>query len=404
MVHKMKNGRVIQLALLVLTLTFGAPSLVTAQVPDLKTGAPIPTLAPLVRQVTPAVVNISVHGRVREDNPLYRDPVFREFFDVPKQIEKEVNATGSGVIVDALRGFVLTNNHVVEGTSTVQVTTKEGRQFSAKVIGRDPPTDVAVLQIQSPVGLKALAFGDSDILEVGDFVLAIGNPFGLGQTVTSGLVSALGRTGLGKQGFEDFIQTDAAINPGNSGGALVSLRGELVGINSAIISPAGGNVGIGFAIPSNMARRVMEQIVATGHVERGRIGVSLQDPRLSGARAEGALIAEVLPNSPAEMAGLRKGDIVTMADDRPIRSAAQLRNKVGLARVGQELKLTLHRREGTSIVVVKVAPRMERGAAVTPGDFGLTSRRLSAGLTAPNFSAAPAYATDGHLLGLSRAA
>ncbi|MCP3440627.1 trypsin-like peptidase domain-containing protein [Bradyrhizobium sp. CCGUVB14] len=399
----MKNGRVIQLALLVLTLTFGTPSLVTAQVPDLKTGAPIPTLAPLVRQVTPAVVNISVHGRVREDNPLYRDPVFREFFDVPKQIEKEVNATGSGVIVDALRGYVLTNNHVVEGTSTVQVTTKEGRQFSAKVMGRDPPTDVAVLQIQSPVGLKALAFGDSDILEVGDFVLAIGNPFGLGQTVTSGLVSALGRTGLGKQGFEDFIQTDAAINPGNSGGALVSLRGELIGINSAIISPAGGNVGIGFAIPANMARRVMEQIVATGHVERGRIGVSLQDPRPSGARAEGALIAEVLPNSPAEVAGLRKGDIVTMADDRPIRSAAQLRNKVGLARVGQELKLTLQRREGISSVVVKVAPRMERGAAVSPGDFGLTSRLSSAGPAAPNFSAAPAHATDGHLPGLSRA-
>jgi len=370
MVGKLNNGVAVRLALLVSMLTFGAPSLVTAQVPDFKTGAPVPTLAPLVRQVTPAVVNISVHGRVREDNPLYRDPMFREFFDVPKQIEKEVNATGSGVIVDALRGYVLTNNHVVEGTSTVQVTTKEGRQFSARVIGRDPPTDVAVLQIQNPVGLKALAFGDSDALEVGDFVLAIGNPFGLGQTVTSGLVSALGRTGLGKQGFEDFIQTDAAINPGNSGGALVSLRGELIGINSAIISPAGGNVGIGFAIPANMARRVMEQIVATGHVERGRIGVSLQDPRPSGARAEGALIAEVLPNSPAEIAGLRKGDIVTMADDRPIRSAAQLRNKVGLARVGQELKLTLQRREGTSNVVVKVAPRMERGAAVTPGDFG----------------------------------
>lgn len=208
--------RLFSLALLVLTLTASHPA--AGQLPDLKTGGSVPTLAPLVRQVTPAVVTISVHGRVREDNPLYRDPLFREFFDVPKQIEKKVSATGSGVIVDARSGYVLTNNHVVEGTSAVQITTKDGRQFSAKVVGRDPPTDVAVLQIQNPARLKVLPIGDSDALEVCDFVLAIGNPFGLGQTVTSGLVSALGRTGLGKQGYEDFIQTDAAINPGNSGG------------------------------------------------------------------------------------------------------------------------------------------------------------------------------------------
>jgi serine protease Do len=328
------------------------------QIPNLRTGGTVPTLAPLVREVTPAVVNISVRGRIRQDNPLYRDPLFREFFDVPKQLEKEINATGSGVIVDAQRGYVLTNNHVVDQVSSVRIKTKDGRQFSAKVIGRDPATDIAVLRIQAPVALQAIAFGDSDALEVGDFVIAIGNPFGLGQTVTSGLVSALGRTGLGKQGYEDFIQTDAAINPGNSGGALVNLKGELVGINSAIISPGGGNVGIGFAIPVNMARRVMDQIVEKGRVERGRIGISLREvnPATDGRRSEGATIAEVSPGSPAELAGLRKGDIVLKADDRPIHSAAQLRNRIGLARIGEQVRLTIERAGAPQTVMVGVGP------------------------------------------------
>jgi serine protease Do len=260
-------------------------------VPDLATGR-IPTLAPLVREVTPAVVNISVQGKVREDNPLYKDPFFREFFDLPKQLEKEVSASGSGVIVDAERGYVLTANHVVAQISTAQITTKDGRKFSAKLVGRDPATDIAVLQMQGAGGLHSIPMGDSDRLEVGDFVIAVGNPFGLGQTVTSGLVSALGRTGLGKQGYEDFIQTDAPINPGNSGGGLIDLKGELIGINTAIISPGGGNVGIGFAVPINMARQVMEQIVQSGRVQRGRIGVSIQD-----LPPAGPMIAELMPIS-----------------------------------------------------------------------------------------------------------
>src|SRR3954470_20283224 len=247
-----------------------------AQIPDLKLGR-VPTLAPLVKEVTPAVVNISVEGKVRQYNPLYQNPRSRDFADVPKQIERQISAAGSGVIVDTQRGYVMTANHVVEHADVAQIRTKDGRKFAARLVGRDPATDIALLQIDDPTDLKAIALGNSDALEVGDFVIAVGNPFGLGQTVTSGLVSALGRTGLGKQGYEDFIQTDAAINPGNSGGALINLRGELVGINTAIISPGGGNVGIGFAIPINMARRVMEQLVQSGRVDRGRIGVTLLD-------------------------------------------------------------------------------------------------------------------------------
>jgi serine protease Do len=229
---------------------------------------------------------------------------------------------------------VLTANHVVAQVSSAQVTTRDGRKFDAKLVGRDPATDIAVLQLQGQTGkLKAIPSGDSDKIEVGDFVIAIGNPFGLGQTVTSGIVSALGRTGLGKQGYEDFIQTDASINPGNSGGALVNLRGQLIGINTAIISPGGGNVGIGFAVPINMARRVMEQLVQYGEVRRGQIGISIRDLGAELAAKEsyqGALIAEIASGSPAEKAGLQKGDIVKAADGTPIRSASQLRNLIGL--------------------------------------------------------------------------
>lgn len=357
-----KNSSVIKdrrFAAVLLLCASIAWSPVLAQVPDIR-GGQIPTLAPVVRETTLSVVNISVHARVKEDNPLYRDPVFREFFDLPKQLEKEVQATGSGVIVDAERGYVLTANHVVAQISKAQVTTKDGRKFDAKLVGRDPATDVAVLQLQGLRGnLKAIPLGDSDRIEVGDFVIAIGNPFGLGQTVTSGIVSALGRTGLGKQGYEDFIQTDASINPGNSGGALINLRGQLVGINTAIISPGGGNVGIGFAVPINMARRVMEQLVQYGEVRRGQIGISIRDLGVDLAAKEsyqGALIAEIASGSPAEQAGLQKGDIVKAVDGTPIRSASQLRNLIGLTPVGSRVELRFERNGAARSASVEVGP------------------------------------------------
>jgi serine protease Do len=273
------------------------------------------------------------------------------------------------VIVDSQRGYVLTANHVVANATAVQIRTQDGRKFAAKVLGRDAPTDIALLQIKEPLGLKAIELGDSDALRVGDFVIAVGNPFGLGQTVTSGLVSALGRTGLGKHGYEDFIQTDAAINPGNSGGGLINLRGELIGINTAIISPGGGNVGIGFAVPINMARKVMEQLAQTGRVERGRIGIALEDLESSFAGImQGARIKEVSPGSPADRAGLRRGDIILKADDIPIRSATQMRNLIGLTPVGRHVRLTLKRNPATESATVEVVPLSDRKASTRRPD------------------------------------
>src|SRR5260370_32162246 len=265
-------------------------------------GGPLQSIAAVVSRVTRGVVGISVRGRVREDNPLLQDPVFRRFFNMQQQpIERETQATGSGVIVEAAQGYVLTNSHVVENASSIEITTKDNRRLKAKLIGRDPETDIAVLQIPSD-GLSAVPMGDSDRLQVGDFVLAVGNPFGLGQTVTSGIISALGRS-LGIEGDEHFIQTDASISPGNSGGPLVDLQGRVVGINTAILAPTGGNIGIGFAVPISMARQVMDQLIAYGEIKRGRIGVAIQEltPDLAQALGtkitQGAVIARVEPSS-----------------------------------------------------------------------------------------------------------
>jgi Do/DeqQ family serine protease len=347
-----------------IALTTGIVSPVLAGAPiPLADGAPVQTLAPVVSRITPGVVGISVRGRVREDNPLLQDPMFRRFFNLQQQpVERETQATGSGVIVDAAQGYVMTNAHVVENASNIEVTTKDNRRLTAKLIGRDSDTDIAILQIPSG-SLTAVPIGDSDRLQVGDFALAIGNPFGLGQTVTSGIISALGRSGLGiegPEGYEDFIQTDASINPGNSGGPLVDLQGRVVGINTAILAPGGGNIGIGFAVPINMARQVMDQLVNYGEIKRGRIGVAIQDltPDLAQAlgtrHTQGAVIARVDPGSPAERAGLRTNDLVVAINGAPMRSGTELRNRVGLSRIGDEVELTVERGGAERNVTVRV--------------------------------------------------
>jgi serine protease Do/serine protease DegQ len=319
-----------------------------AGIPPVTIDGKVPTLAPLLEQVTPAVVNIAVLSRSPEqNNPMLRDPFFRRFFGLPEQSKPQISA-GSGVIVDARNGYVLTNHHVIKDAEQIAVTLKDGRRLQGKLVGSDAATDVALLKVEGD-NLKALALGDSDALRVGDYVMAIGNPFGLGQTVTSGIVSALGRTGLNIEGYEDFIQTDASINPGNSGGALVNLKGELIGINTAIIGPSGGNVGIGFAIPSNMARSVMGQLAKTGEVRRGRIGLTTQDltaelaKSLAAGVSNGAVVVEVVKGSPAEKAGLRVGDVIVAVNGRAIRGSSDLRNQIGLLAVGTEVEFKVLR-------------------------------------------------------------
>lgn len=351
------------LAATALALTLATPMAIVPYVvdaqPAIKPGAIAPglappaeyTLAPIAAKVSPAVVSVTTRGQTNtaQVNPFFNDPFFRRFFDFPEGQMRPQPRTGagSGVIVDARRGYIITNHHVIDDADEITVTLRDRRTFTAKLIGSDKLTDIALLQIEAN-DLAEAPIGDSTALQVGDYVIAIGNPFGLGHTVTAGIVSALGRSGINVESYEDFIQTDASINPGNSGGPLINLKGEVVGINSAIMGPSGGNVGIGFAVPSSMMRAVMDQLIEHGEVSRGQIGIMISNltpdvaANLGVSASAGALVNSVVPDSPADRAGIEAGDVVTALNDAPV-DATSLRNRIGLMRSGTTVELEVLR-------------------------------------------------------------
>ena len=371
----MSNFRILAASVLL-----GLSAATWAALPAMVNDEELPSLAPLVEKVSPAVVNIRVSQTVNTGGH-FGDEAFRRFFglpDIPGGGQREVASAGSGVIVDAENGYILTNHHVVDQADQIQISTIDGEVFDAEIVGSDAATDIAVIKVDAS-GLTDMPIGDSESVRVGDFVLAIGNPFGLGHTVTSGIVSALGRSGISRDGYEDFIQTDASINPGNSGGALVNLRGELVGINSAIISRTGGNVGIGFAVPTEIASSIMRQILDFGEVRRGLLGVSIADVNAEVAEAlnssvtSGALITRVEPGSAAEDAGLQVDDIIVGVNDKKIAGAAELRNTIGLMRSGDDVEIEYYRdndKRKASTALGQQRATASVGAEIHPGLVG----------------------------------
>ncbi|WP_163923299.1 Do family serine endopeptidase [Photobacterium sp. Alg240-V54] len=337
-----------------LALTISAlmpPVTANAALPVAVNNQLMPSLAPMLEQVTPAVVSIAIEGKQVSKQQL---PEAYRFFFGPnfpaEQVqERPFRGLGSGVIIDANQGYIVTNQHVINNADKILVQLYDGHEVTAKLIGSDKASDIALLQIQTPQKLTALKLANSDKLRVGDFAIAIGNPFGLGQTVTSGIVSALGRSGLNLENIEDFIQTDAAINSGNSGGALINLNGELIGINTAILAPNKGNVGIGFAIPSNMVNNLTSQLIKFGRVQRGTLGIQGREltPELAKtfgySTNKGAFVNQVMPNSAAQKAGLKAGDIITQVNGNPIRSFSELRAKVATLGAGKTLTLQVMR-------------------------------------------------------------
>ncbi len=367
-----RHQKVLSSLVLTASLLCAAPFPAPAAVPwQVLNSQGVPSLAPLLEKISPAVVNIATRGttEVRNplmDHPMFEDPNFRRFFGMPDGPQtQETQSLGSGVIVDARKGYILTNAHVIKGADEIKVNLNDEREFTAKVIGADEETDVALIQIEAP-NLTELSLADSDKARPGDFVVAIGNPFGLRHTVTSGIVSATGRSGIGDpDSFQDYIQTDASINPGNSGGALVNFQGELIGLNSAILSRSGGNIGIGFAVPANIARQVMQQLIQYGEVKRGRLGVVVQNITPDLAKAfglssnAGVLVAQVQPGSAADKAGIKAEDVIMTINGRGVQSYRDLRNTIGLLRVGDKLTLEIQRNGKRQVINTSVGEAAE---------------------------------------------
>jgi len=350
------------LSALALSIGMSLAPAAQATLPVQVQGQPVPSLAPMLEKVLPAVVSVHVTGTQPTQTQEIPEQLKRFFGqeDQGDDSTQPFEGLASGVVINAEKGYVLTNNHVVNGADKISVQLSDGREFDAKLIGHDEQTDIALIQVSGAKGLTQIKVADSDQLKVGDFAVAIGNPFGLGQTATSGIVSALGRSGLNLEGLENFIQTDAAINRGNSGGALVNLNGELIGINTAILSSAGGNIGIGFAIPGNMAMNLAQQLIEFGEVKRGQLGIKGTEMTAEMAKAfnvevqHGAFVNEVLPGSAAAKAGIKAGDIITTLDDKPVESFAALRVKIGTTAPGKEVKVGLLRDGKPQTLTVKL--------------------------------------------------
>ncbi|EAN2269799.1 serine endoprotease DegQ [Salmonella enterica] len=379
-----KHTQLLSALALSVGLTLSAPFPALASIPG---QAALPSLAPMLEKVLPAVVSVKVEGTAAQSPKVPEE--FKKFFgeDLPDQPSQQFEGLGSGVIIDAAKGYVLTNNHVINQAQKISIQLNDGREFDAKLIGGDDQSDIALLQIQNPSRLTQIAIADSDKLRVGDFAVAVGNPFGLGQTATSGIISALGRSGLNLEGLENFIQTDASINRGNSGGALLNLNGELIGINTAILAPGGGSIGIGFAIPSNMARTLAQQLIQFGEIKRGLLGIKGTEMTADIAKAfklnvqRGAFVSEVLPNSGSAKAGVKSGDVIISLNGKPLNSFAELRSriattepgtkvKLGLLRDGKplEVEVTLDSNTSSSASAEMIAPALQ-GATLSDGQL-----------------------------------
>lgn len=384
---KKKNQLLSALALSVglsLTTSWSMAAALPAQVPG---EAVIPSLAPMLEKVLPAVVSVKVEGTAAQSQRVPEE--LKKYFgdEAPDQQAQPFEGLGSGVVIDAAKGYILTNNHVISQADKISVQMNDGREFDAKLIGGDDQSDIALLQIQNPSNLTQIAIADSDKLRVGDFAVAVGNPFGLGQTATSGIISALGRSGLNLEGLENFIQTDASINRGNSGGALLNLKGELIGINTAILAPGGGSIGIGFAIPSNMAKTLAQQLIESGEVKRGLLGIKGMEMSADIAKAfnlnvqRGAFVSEVLANSGSAKAGVKSGDVIVSLNGKPLSSFAELRSRIATTEPGTKVKLgllrdgkpmdvevTLDKSTSSSASAEMIAPALQ-GAALSDGQL-----------------------------------